>query len=154
LLEQVNLMTPENIHINSFMYEPILDMSNQHLKSLLTDVKALVPEHKGARRIKSPPTSIDAGTISQQAPAWNLRACIRIAGAQMAWNGRAAVRTHLRAGAKANRSLRSRFVCWLSGGDSRHAAGARSGGRGSPLCVRPRIARIPFQSTSGVARPL
>src|SRR5690606_35823509 len=29
LLEQVNLMTPENIHINSFMYEPILDMSNQ-----------------------------------------------------------------------------------------------------------------------------
>ena len=43
LLQQVNLMTPENIHINSFMYEPILDMSNQHLKSLLTEVKALVP---------------------------------------------------------------------------------------------------------------
>ena len=27
LMEQVNLMTPENIHLNSFMYEPILDMS-------------------------------------------------------------------------------------------------------------------------------
>ena len=29
LLERVNLMTPENIHLNSFMYEPILDMSNR-----------------------------------------------------------------------------------------------------------------------------
>ncbi len=27
LLEQVNLMKPEKIHLNSFMYEPILDMS-------------------------------------------------------------------------------------------------------------------------------
>lgn len=26
LLESVNIMTPENIHLNSFMYEPILDM--------------------------------------------------------------------------------------------------------------------------------
>lgn len=34
LAEQVNLMTPENIHVNSFMYEPILDMSNEHLKRL------------------------------------------------------------------------------------------------------------------------
>lgn len=41
LLEQVNLMTPENIHINSFMYEPILDMSNHHLKKLYSDIKAL-----------------------------------------------------------------------------------------------------------------
>lgn len=38
LLEEVNLMTPENIHINSFMYEPILDMSNHHLKQLYKDV--------------------------------------------------------------------------------------------------------------------
>lgn len=38
ILEQVNLMTPENIHINSFMYEPILDMSNIHLKKLFADV--------------------------------------------------------------------------------------------------------------------
>jgi energy-coupling factor transporter ATP-binding protein EcfA2 len=41
ILKQVNLMTPENIHLNSFMYEPILDMSNEHLKQLYTDVKLL-----------------------------------------------------------------------------------------------------------------
>lgn len=41
LLDQVNLMTPENIHINSFMYEPILDMSNLNLKSLYNEVKKL-----------------------------------------------------------------------------------------------------------------
>jgi len=41
LLEQVNLMTPENIHVNSFMYEPILDMSNVHLKNLYSQVKIL-----------------------------------------------------------------------------------------------------------------
>ena len=39
ILEQVNLMTPENIHLNSFMYEPILDMSNEHLKNLYKDIK-------------------------------------------------------------------------------------------------------------------
>ncbi len=41
LLEQVNLMTPENIHINSFMYEPILDMSNHHLKRLYNEISLL-----------------------------------------------------------------------------------------------------------------
>lgn len=41
LLNQVNLMTPENIHLNSFMYEPILDMSNEHLKTLYRDVTQL-----------------------------------------------------------------------------------------------------------------
>lgn len=41
LLEQVNLMTPENIHINSFMYEPILDMSNHHLKTLYKEISDL-----------------------------------------------------------------------------------------------------------------
>jgi energy-coupling factor transporter ATP-binding protein EcfA2 len=41
VLKQVNLMTPENIHINSFMYEPILDTSNQHLKKLYEKVKTL-----------------------------------------------------------------------------------------------------------------
>lgn len=40
LLERVMLMTPEIIHLNSFMYEPILDMSNEHLKSLLEDLQA------------------------------------------------------------------------------------------------------------------
>jgi len=40
-LEQVNLITPENIHLNSFMYEPILDMGSAHLRSLYLDVKKL-----------------------------------------------------------------------------------------------------------------
>lgn len=33
-LQSVALMTPENIHLNSFMYEPILDMSDVHLRKL------------------------------------------------------------------------------------------------------------------------
>jgi hypothetical protein len=37
----VALMTPENIHVNSFMYEPIVDMSDEHLKKLYADVKKL-----------------------------------------------------------------------------------------------------------------
>ena len=40
-LEQVNLMTPENIHLNSFMYEPILDMGLAHLRALYAEVKLL-----------------------------------------------------------------------------------------------------------------
>jgi len=42
-LDKVSLMTPENIHVNSFMYEPILDMSEEHLKRLYVEVKALMP---------------------------------------------------------------------------------------------------------------
>jgi len=41
LLERVNLMTPENIHINSFMYEPIIDMSDKHLGALYKEIKKL-----------------------------------------------------------------------------------------------------------------
>ena len=41
VLNQVILMTPENIHINSFMYEPLMDMSNHHLVTLYKDVKVL-----------------------------------------------------------------------------------------------------------------
>ena len=41
LLEQVSLMTPENIHLNSFMYEPILDMSPERLIALYTEIKAI-----------------------------------------------------------------------------------------------------------------
>ena len=40
-LERVSLMTPENIHVNSFMYEPIIDMSDDHLRKLFSDVGAL-----------------------------------------------------------------------------------------------------------------
>ena len=41
VLQRVILMTPENIHLNSFMYEPILDMSDEHLRKLYKDVLAL-----------------------------------------------------------------------------------------------------------------
>ena len=41
ILRRVLLMTPESIHLNSFMYEPILDMSDGHLRTLLTDVRGL-----------------------------------------------------------------------------------------------------------------
>ncbi|MEC4681081.1 MAG: phage infection protein [Nitrospirota bacterium] len=40
-IQRVVLMTPENIHLNSFMYEPILDMSDEHLRNLYKDVLAL-----------------------------------------------------------------------------------------------------------------
>ena len=42
LLEKVNLMTPENIHLNSFMYEPIIDISSDHLSQLYHDLKDLI----------------------------------------------------------------------------------------------------------------
>jgi len=41
LLDEVCLITPDNIHVNSFMYEPILDMSDLHLRELYKKVKVL-----------------------------------------------------------------------------------------------------------------
>jgi hypothetical protein len=41
LISEVNLMTPENIHLNSFMYEPILDMACDNLKRLYNDISAM-----------------------------------------------------------------------------------------------------------------
>lgn len=41
ILENVAIMTPENIHLNSFMYEPILDMDILELLDLYKQVKAL-----------------------------------------------------------------------------------------------------------------
>jgi hypothetical protein len=41
IIQRVVLMTPENIHLNSFMYEPIVDMSDEHLKKLYQDVLTL-----------------------------------------------------------------------------------------------------------------
>ena len=40
-LQTVVLMTPENLHLNAFMYEPILDMSDDHLKKLYSEVRGL-----------------------------------------------------------------------------------------------------------------
>lgn len=39
LIEEVNLMTAENIHLNSFMYEPLIDISSNHLKNLYENLK-------------------------------------------------------------------------------------------------------------------
>lgn len=41
IIKRVNLITPQNIHINSFMYEPILDMSDKELKDLYQDIGKL-----------------------------------------------------------------------------------------------------------------
>lgn len=41
ILDEVNIMTPENIHLNSFMYEPLLDMDIQELLNLYSKVKNL-----------------------------------------------------------------------------------------------------------------
>ncbi len=42
MIQRVILMTPESIHLNSFMYEPILDMSDKHLKQLYLEIRACV----------------------------------------------------------------------------------------------------------------
>ena len=39
LIEEVNMMPPEGIHLNSFMYEPLIDMSTEHLVSLYNRCK-------------------------------------------------------------------------------------------------------------------
>lgn len=41
ILEEVNLVTPENIHINAFMYEPLIDLSQEELVDLYNKVKQL-----------------------------------------------------------------------------------------------------------------
>jgi len=44
ILEKVSIMTPENIHLNSFMFEPIIDISDYHLKQLYVEVSQLLME--------------------------------------------------------------------------------------------------------------
>jgi hypothetical protein len=41
VLERVNLMTPENIHVNAFMFEPLIDIPIFHLVRLYGKVKLL-----------------------------------------------------------------------------------------------------------------
>jgi hypothetical protein len=41
VLDSVLLMTPENLHVNSFMYEPIIDLADEHLRKLYHEVIAL-----------------------------------------------------------------------------------------------------------------
>ncbi len=41
IIQKVLMITPENIHINSFMFEPILDISLDHLYTCFEEVKKL-----------------------------------------------------------------------------------------------------------------
>lgn len=41
IVERVNMLSPEFIHINSFMYEPLIDLSVHHLLSLYREVTIL-----------------------------------------------------------------------------------------------------------------
>ena len=41
LFDQVVLMTPENIHLNAFMYEPIIDTSVYHLMDFYEELQKL-----------------------------------------------------------------------------------------------------------------
>lgn len=41
IIENVNLITPESIHLNSFMFEPLIDISDWTLKELYISVKNL-----------------------------------------------------------------------------------------------------------------
>ena len=42
ILEDVLLITPENIHLNSFMYEPLIDISDWSLKTLYHNMSNLL----------------------------------------------------------------------------------------------------------------
>ena len=44
LMSEVSIMTSENIHLNSFMYEPLLDMDIQELLNLYQRIKTLLGE--------------------------------------------------------------------------------------------------------------
>lgn len=41
IIEEVNLITPENIHVNAFMFEPLIDISDWALKELYQKVSSL-----------------------------------------------------------------------------------------------------------------
>ena len=43
VLNTVGLITPENIHVNAFMYEPLIDIPNWQLYDLYKQVKELLP---------------------------------------------------------------------------------------------------------------
>lgn len=41
VMDRVLMLTSENIHINNFMFEPLVDISILHFKKLYGDVKEL-----------------------------------------------------------------------------------------------------------------
>ena len=40
-MDDINLITPESIHLNAFMFEPLIDISDWALKELYQKVIAL-----------------------------------------------------------------------------------------------------------------
>jgi ABC-type lipoprotein export system ATPase subunit len=58
ILEKVNIMTPENIHLNSFMFEPLLDLSDFHLKNLYEEVLSLFKEEQQSRTLSEVASSV------------------------------------------------------------------------------------------------
>lgn len=42
MLNRVIMMTSENIHLNNFMFEPIIDISSMHLKKLYIDIQHMI----------------------------------------------------------------------------------------------------------------
>ena len=44
ILNRVSIMTPENIHVNTFMYEPLIDMSVLELRALYKDISEITQE--------------------------------------------------------------------------------------------------------------
>ena len=96
-----------------------------------------------------PPKRRDGSTNTQQLPAWSPRACFALRARK--WLGKGARSFALTFGLAQKQIARcsSQFICLPSSCDSRHAAGAHFGGCSAPLHSHPRIARIPFQATSG-----
>lgn len=45
ILNRASLMTSDNIHLNSFMYEPIVDMSDAHLRAVFGEIVGLLGEN-------------------------------------------------------------------------------------------------------------
>ena len=41
LMDDINLITPESIHLNAFMYEPLIDISIWMMKDIFERVTAL-----------------------------------------------------------------------------------------------------------------
>lgn len=59
-LDQVNLITPEHIHVNSFMYEPLIDLGIDELKQLYQEMKVLnstIPPKKPETNKRTVPVS-------------------------------------------------------------------------------------------------
>ena len=46
IVKKVLLVTPENIHLNAFMFEPIIDISDWHLKKIFNELKKYMRSYK------------------------------------------------------------------------------------------------------------